>query len=168
MQPVALSDACRDMPSELRDRVRDIMVRQLATARSLGVTSEGHRLAREDDAHAAVQATMWILSELRGTFPEEEWLLPSAAMVPQVMPDTLDELLERLPGVRESHDMRGTAEPPTVRELVETLAVTVLGVVMRQLDRCTGGRAPLLKSVAARTEPAKGEASRESACASAR
>jgi hypothetical protein len=40
----------------------------------------------------------WIVAELRDAFPDEPWELPQPAMRPAAVPDTLDELLLRMPG----------------------------------------------------------------------
>jgi hypothetical protein len=150
---VLTREVCAAMPAALCAMVRDIMIRQLATAQLPGQCTAG-LLVAEDDAHAGAAATAWILQEMRVAFPDEEWRLTASPVIPAAIPDTFDELLQRMPAPHVVVPVESERLPRT-RELLRQLGPALLRSIVRRLDQYAARRVPHLYAAATRPDPEK-------------
>jgi hypothetical protein len=145
--------------------VRDVMLRQLATAQLLGQCDRG-LLVAEDDAHAGAAGTAWILREMREAFPDEELRLPASPINPAAIPDTLDELLACLPAPLPAPTVDEPERLPGARELLRLLGPALVRSFVRRLDQYAARRRPHLFAAATQPDPEKQDAVSPSALAS--
>ena len=134
---VSTASLCAELPGDLCETVRTVMVEQLTIALRFGEPRPGE-LVLDDTAHAGQAAAAWIVDELRAAFPSEAWELPRPSLLLTVIPDTSDGLLDVLPGARPREEP-GIAGAELVamlgaRELLKLLSLLILRRVGKAVD----------------------------------
>jgi hypothetical protein len=96
---MSATDVIRMLPANQHDYVRSVLARQLRLAAMHSAPDPGH--GRDDRrAQRAGRVQSWTIAELADAFPEESWFVERDVDIE--VPATVEEILDRMPAVRET------------------------------------------------------------------